>query len=58
MTKPADNPREGHGGRLLVILLIAAALAMSTLILVVNRPALRPPALPDPGGNQTGVDDK
>ena len=52
----AQKSANGHSGRWLVVALIVAALALSTLILFVNRPALDgPPPLPA-GGNQTGVD--
>lgn len=53
-----QNPESGHNGRWIVVALVVVALALSTLILLVNRPALDgPPALPL-GRNQTGVDAK
>ena len=52
-TQKSEN---GRSGRWLVVALIVAALALSTLILFVNRPALDgPPPLPT-DGNQTSVD--
>ncbi len=54
----AQDLETGRNGRWVVVALIVAALALSTLILFVNRPALDgPPPLPA-DGNQTGVDAK